>query len=147
MGRYLDLARSVLPVSASAPGQALTPLLVADAHDAPICPTAPSEKQQPEPQAVAEAIAQVVTALRDRGTDVQEVVLMTPTPELELTRPLSEILPPPSWLTLAQRRLWRERTAFYRSTGLSQGHAEQEAMAELVMTGKLYDSSKAMPWP
>jgi hypothetical protein len=73
--------------------------------------------------------------------------LITPAPQLEPTRPLSEILPPPSWLTLAQRRLWRERMAFYRSTGLSQGDAEQEAMAELICTGKLYNPERCFPWP
>jgi hypothetical protein len=50
---------------------------------------------------------------------------------------LARILPPPEWLTPEQRRLWRYRTDLYVRQGNSRAEAEQEAMAELVMTGKL----------
>ena len=150
MGHYLDLARSVLPV-ADVP--VCEPLHTADVPEAPARATAHHGEEQPEqpadPEGLAEAIAGLVTMLRDRGATIREVVLVAPAdPSLpEPTRPVGEILPPPSWLSSAQRRLWRERTAFYRSTGLSQDDAEQEAMAELVMTGRLCDPAKRFPWP
>jgi hypothetical protein len=50
---------------------------------------------------------------------------------------LAKILPPEEWLTREQRRLWLCRTAAYLAAGLPRRAAEQEAMAELVMTGKL----------
>ena len=50
---------------------------------------------------------------------------------------LTKILPPVEWLTPEQRRLWHQRTAAYLAAGLPRPAAEQEAMAELVMTGKL----------
>lgn len=57
-------------------------------------------------------------------------------------------------ITPEQRRLWRERTAFYRSAGLSGRDAEQEAMAELVLSGGLCrwtkrrsDTEQADSWP
>lgn len=50
---------------------------------------------------------------------------------------LAKILPPEDWLTRKQRRLWLHRTAAYRAAGMTRTAAEQEAMAELVMTGKL----------
>jgi hypothetical protein len=50
---------------------------------------------------------------------------------------LANILPPDDWLTRDERRLWLRRTAAYVAAGLPLPAAEQEAMAELVMTGKL----------
>ena len=51
---------------------------------------------------------------------------------------LARVLPIPESLTPAQRRLWHQRTAAYLGTGMPRPEAEQEAMAELVMTGKLH---------
>jgi hypothetical protein len=51
--------------------------------------------------------------------------------------PLFRILPPLPWLTSKQRRLWQDRTAAYRANGMSESDAQQEAMAELIFTGKL----------
>lgn len=58
---------------------------------------------------------------------------------------LSRILPPPKWLTPKQRRLWRARAAAYRADGMTRTDAEQEAMAELICTGKLFDPAKCFP--
>ena len=106
------------------------------------------EQQPPNPEKLADAIAKLVMRLRDRGKLIQEVVLTATAdrPEPEPTS-LADILLPPSWLTARQRRLWRQRAAFYRSTGLSQDDAEQEAMAELICTGKLCNPDAAFPWP
>ena len=60
---------------------------------------------------------------------------------------LSKVLPPLSWLTPKQRRQWRERAAAYLADGMSRAEAEQEAMAELIWTGRLFDPSKCLPWP
>jgi hypothetical protein len=97
MGRYLDLARSVLPV-ANMSGE-------------------PKPTQRP------------ATTAEQRLPD------------------LRDILPPVSWLTKDQRRLWRERTEAYMAEGMNRPNAETEAMAELVMTGKLFDLSKCSEWP
>jgi hypothetical protein len=55
---------------------------------------------------------------------------------------LSKVLPPLEWLTTKQRRLWRQRAAYYRSTGYGKADAEQEALAELVMGGAFYRSAE-----
>ena len=60
---------------------------------------------------------------------------------------LSRILPPVVWLTPAHCRQWRERTAVYLTAGMSRPEAEQEAMAELICTGKFYDRDEGFPWP
>ena len=103
-------------------------------------------EQPPGPEEVADAIATLVMRLRDRGIPIQEVVLTATAERSEPEpTPLADILLPPSWLTARQRRLWRQRAAFYRSTGLSQDDAEQEAMAELICTGKRYNPDAAFP--
>lgn len=107
MGRYLDLARTVLPVAGS-PVENATLRPTADILDAPVCYRAEPDRPWPD---------------------------------------LGRLLPPLAWLTPAQRRLWRERTAGYMADGMPKPAAELEAMAELVMTGKLCDPSNWHPWP
>ena len=60
---------------------------------------------------------------------------------------LNNVLPPPSWLTSDQRRLWRERTAAYLADGMIQTEAQQVAMAELIFRGRLYNPDDSFPWP
>lgn len=82
-------------------------------------------------RAMKPALLAILTAARATG-DAQAVPL-----------DLSRILPPATWLTPKQRRLWRERTAANVANGMSRTEAEQEAMAELVMTGALASGSEA----
>jgi hypothetical protein len=96
-----------------------------------------------ETETLADAIELMVRRLRERGQPIREIVLRVvsdETPRHGEPRELSEILPPADWLTPHQHRVWLARTEFNRKhRRLDQRAAEQEAIAELVITGKLYD--------
>jgi hypothetical protein len=93
--------------------------------------------------------AELVKRLQESGRPISDIVLSDhPAPSGNNELPdLAAILPPPEWLTRAQRRLWQQRTAAYLAEGWPRPAPEQEAMAELVMTGKLFDPSNLVPWP
>lgn len=89
----------------------------------------------------ADAIACPVAPVRERSPIAESGEVVGELPDL------SKILPPADWLTPQQRRLWRERTAAYVAEGMPKLEAEQEAMAELVWTGRLANSTRAFAWP
>lgn len=121
-------------------------------------PPDPTAEQTPDLTALAHAIAELVRRRRERGAPIREVILVVPATEPAPAKPdtstdarpapkLSDVLPPVSWLIPAQRRLWRQRTAAYVVAGWPRPAAEQEAMAELICTGKLYNLNDTFPRP